>query len=110
MKQNSSSTPLFSRQQISAALNAAPAGHSAPQDSWAQAIATHGGGVAATLAQLRRARGQQKAPLKVPTTIRFDADVLSELKASGKGWQTRVNDVMRDWLKHVPGKSGELRP
>lgn len=41
-------------------------------------------------------------PLKVPTTIRFDADVLAALKASGKGWQTRVNDAMREWLKTHP--------
>ena len=39
---------------------------------------------------------------KVPTTIRFDADVLAALKASGKGWQTRVNEAMRDWLKSHP--------
>lgn len=37
---------------------------------------------------------------KVPSTIRFDADVLAALKASGKGWQTRggerraVSDVL----------------
>lgn len=35
---------------------------------------------------------------KVPTTIRFDADILVALKASGKGWQTRVNEVMREWV------------
>jgi uncharacterized protein (DUF4415 family) len=50
-----------------------------------------------------RRRGEQKAPTKIPTTIRFDADVLAELKASGRGWQTRVNDAMREWLKtHLP--------
>lgn len=38
-------------------------------------------------------------PLKVPTTIRLDADVLLALKASGKGWQTRVNDALKDWLR-----------
>ena len=48
-------------------------------------------------------RGPQKAPTKVPTTIRFDADVLAALKASGKGWQTRVNEAVREWLKsHSP--------
>lgn len=40
-----------------------------------------------------------KAVHKVPTTIRFDADVLAALKASGKGWQTRVNEAVREWLK-----------
>ena len=103
MKRNATSKPLFSQQQVDAALAAAPEGKAPGKDAWANAIATHGGGVKATLAELRRARGPQKAPLKVPTTIRFDADVLAELKASGKGWQTRVNDAMRDALKkHSP--------
>ena len=44
-------------------------------------------------------RGPQKAPLKQPTTIRFDADVLSALKASGPGWQTRVCDAVRLLVK-----------
>ena len=48
---------------------------------------------------LLRRRGPQKAPTKVSTTIRFDRDVLSALKATGRGWQTRVNDAMRDWIK-----------
>lgn len=49
----------------------------------------------------RRGRplGSTKAQTKVATTIRFDPDVLEALKASGRGWQTRVNDAMRDWLK-----------
>lgn len=52
---------------------------------------------------VRIGRPPSAKPLKVPTTIRFDADVLAALKASGKGWQTRVNDAMREWLKaHSP--------
>jgi uncharacterized protein (DUF4415 family) len=46
-----------------------------------------------------RRRGPQKDPTKVPTTIRFDSDVLTALKASGRGWQTRDNDAMREVLK-----------
>jgi uncharacterized protein (DUF4415 family) len=30
--------------------------------------------------------------------IRFDPDVLAALRATGRGWQTKVNDVMRDWV------------
>lgn len=48
---------------------------------------------------MRRGGRPLKAVHKVPTTIRFDADVLAALKASGKGWQTRVNAAMREWLK-----------
>lgn len=46
----------------------------------------------------QRRRGPQKSPLKVPTTLRLDADLLAALKATGKGWQTRVNDVLRAWV------------
>ena len=46
----------------------------------------------------RQARGPQKIPPKVSTTIRFDADVLAALKATGKGWQSRVNQAVREWL------------
>jgi uncharacterized protein (DUF4415 family) len=54
----------------------------------------------AEFSQLKRVgRPRATAPLKVPTTIRFDAEVLTALKASGKGWQTRVNEVVRNWLK-----------
>jgi len=36
---------------------------------------------------------------KVFTGIRLDADVLDHFKATGKGWQTRMNAALRDWLK-----------
>ena len=52
---------------------------------------------------MRIGRPPSSTPLKVPTTIRFDADVLAALKASGKGWQTRVNEAMREWVRtHSP--------
>lgn len=38
-----------------------------------------------------RTRGPQKAPTKIPTTIRLDPGVLEGLRATGKGWQTRAN-------------------
>ena len=37
--------------------------------------------------------------MKERITIRLDADVLTALRATGKGWQTRVNDAMREWLR-----------
>lgn len=47
----------------------------------------------------RIGRPPSARPLKVSTTIRFDADVLAALKATGSGWQTRVNALVRDWIK-----------
>ena len=40
---------------------------------------------------------------KVFTGIRLDADVLEAFRATGKGWQTRMNNALKDWLKgHSP--------
>ncbi len=47
----------------------------------------------------RGGRPKSTSPLKVATTIRFDADLLAALKESGPGWQTRVNDAVREWLR-----------
>lgn len=44
---------------------------------------------------LRRGRGRQRAPTKVLTTIRLDADVIAFFRAQGHGYQTRINDVLR---------------
>ena len=46
----------------------------------------------------RRTRGPQKAPRKVVTTIRLDADVVEYFKAQGRGWQTRINAKLREVL------------
>jgi uncharacterized protein (DUF4415 family) len=35
-------------------------------------------------------------PIKKPTTIRLDADVLEWLKSKGKGYQTRINKILRE--------------
>lgn len=43
-------------------------------------------------------RGLQKAPTKVSTTVRFDADVLAAFKSMGKGWQTQMNKALKEWL------------
>ncbi|MGZ8215567.1 MAG: BrnA antitoxin family protein [Methylosarcina sp.] len=50
-----------------------------------------------------RGRGKQKTPTKISTTVRFDAEVLAAFKATGKGWQTRMNEALKEWLKdHRP--------
>jgi len=41
-----------------------------------------------------RRRGMQKAPVKKPTTIRLFPEVLAAFRATGKGWQTRMNKVL----------------
>lgn len=36
---------------------------------------------------------------KVQLSVRFDEDVVNAFRESGDGWQTRMNNVLRDWLK-----------
>ena len=50
------------------------------------------------VAEYRRSRGRPAGSTKEQVSIRFDSDVLAALRSTGKGWQTRVNDVMREWL------------
>jgi uncharacterized protein (DUF4415 family) len=41
-------------------------------------------------------RHNQFYPVKQQTSIRLDADVLAWFKAQGKGYQTRMNEILRD--------------
>ncbi|MGZ8921690.1 MAG: BrnA antitoxin family protein [Limisphaerales bacterium] len=46
----------------------------------------------------RRSRGRPFSPVtKIPTNLRLDPQVLDAFKATGPGWQTRINDVLREW-------------
>lgn len=47
-------------------------------------------------------RGRPVGKTKESQTIRFDVDVLAAFKATGKGWQTRLNNALREWLKEHP--------
>ena len=57
---------------------------------------------------LKRVRGPQKAPTKVGVHIRLSPDVLEALRGSGNGWQGRVDDALRAWLK-LHGSHASLR-
>lgn len=48
---------------------------------------------------LRKLRGRPvQSIIKVPTTMRLDSDIVDSFKATGDGWQTRVNEALRDYL------------
>ena len=44
---------------------------------------------------MRRGRGPQKAPTKVLTTVRLDADVIAFFRAQGSGYQSRINEALK---------------
>lgn len=52
----------------------------------------------------RRGRPPVERP-KEPMTTRVDADVLDAIKSSGKGWQTRLNEVLREAVR-----KGKFKP
>jgi uncharacterized protein (DUF4415 family) len=56
----------------------------------------------AEMIQARRAGrpiGTKAAQTKLPVKLRLDPDVLDALRASGDGWQTRINEMLRASLK-----------
>lgn len=54
-----------------------------------------------TIAARKRGRpvGSTKPDAKVPVKLRLDPDLLAALRATGTGWQTRVNDTLRATLQ-----------
>jgi len=57
-------------------------------------------------ATITRGRGRPPLAVKRPTlNMRVDAEVLEAFKATGPGWQTRINALLRDAVK-----GGMLRP
>jgi uncharacterized protein (DUF4415 family) len=53
----------------------------------------------------RRVRGPQTVPTKVSVTMRLSPDVVESLRASGRGWQTRVDAALRAWVKRQAKKA-----
>lgn len=44
-------------------------------------------------------RGKQVNPTKEKTTIRLSADVLDYFRSTGKGWQTRIDKILLDYIE-----------
>jgi uncharacterized protein (DUF4415 family) len=56
----------------------------------------------------KAAMGRFYRPIKKPLTIRLDADVLAWLKGEGKGYQTRINALLRSVMESGrSSKTGE---
>lgn len=64
-------------------------------EDWSQAI-IHRPGI----------RGPQKAPTKKSIAIRLSQDVVENFKSTGAGWQSRIDDALRMFLKEHPLKHG----
>ena len=49
----------------------------------------------------RGQRGPQKKPTKELISLRVDRDVVAAYRATGAGWQQRVNNVLRSYMRRM---------
>jgi uncharacterized protein (DUF4415 family) len=46
-----------------------------------------------------RVRGPQKTPKKSQMTLRLSQDVVVFFKAKGRGWQTKIDNALKEYVK-----------
>ena len=47
------------------------------------------------LAAFPRTRGPQKQPKKIPVSIRLSTEVVEHFRATGPGWQSRIDEALK---------------
>jgi uncharacterized protein (DUF4415 family) len=57
--------------------------------------------------RMRGQRGPQKAPVKERVGLRLDSEVVAHFRATGPGWQSRINDILK---QHLAAKAGHEGP
>lgn len=67
-------------------------------DFWEGARIEHKGKIIGT-ARKPGERGPQKKPTKVQVTIRLSPEVIDYFKDTGKGWQTRMDEALREYVQ-----------
>jgi uncharacterized protein (DUF4415 family) len=55
--------------------------------------------VIGAIKRYRGQRGPQKSATKELISLRVDRDVVDAFRATGRGWQTRANEVLRSYAK-----------
>lgn len=50
----------------------------------------------------RGERGPQKAPVKSRVTLRLSPEVVDYFKSSGSGWQTRLDQALKEYVTEHP--------
>ena len=61
-------------------------------------------------AELKRLRGRPSGSgRKDAVSLRVDRDVLAGFRATGRGWQTRMNEALRAWIEAEPQRAKRKR-
>lgn len=83
---------------------------SSEEAKWKDAVVVKGGGyvaVRAAVAAKRKPgqRGPQIAPTKQLVSVRYSPEVLDFFKSGGMGWQTRMDEALKQWVaSHRQGR------
>jgi uncharacterized protein (DUF4415 family) len=106
---NTSKKPAISPEAMQAALKAAPDQINESETSynanspaaveayWENAVVTHSKD--GLLTTVRRIRGKNKQPTKEQVSVRYSPEVLEYFRSTGKGWQTRMDEVLQQYVK-----------
>ncbi|HMX10332.1 MAG TPA: BrnA antitoxin family protein [Burkholderiaceae bacterium] len=67
-------------------------------DDWNDAFVTHSADELRQAVAARRTRGPNKNPTKEQVAVRYSPEVLAYFRATGAGWQTRMDEVLREYV------------
>ena len=108
MKSSGSSKKFpTSRAEVEAAIARAPGTDrlltTREEAKWSTGVMVNGGGYEAVrkaVAAKRKPgqRGQQVAPTKQLVSVRYSPEVVAFFKASGAGWQSRMDSALKQWV------------
>lgn len=76
--------------------NDAPA--TKPED-WNDAFVTRSTNELRAAVAARRTRGPNKRPTKVQVAVRYSPEVLAYFRATGAGWQSRMDEALREYIE-----------
>lgn len=76
-------------------VNDAPA---TTPDDWNNAFVTHSADELRKVVAVRRTRGPNKRPTKEQVALRYSPEVLAYFRATGAGWQTRMDKALREYV------------
>ena len=65
-------------------------------DEWFATAMPSGEAMPHILERYRRTRGKQKSPTKEQVHIRLDVDIVEHFRSGGRGWQSRLNETLRE--------------
>lgn len=70
-------------------------------DDWNNSFVTRSAEELRKVVTARRTRGPNKSPTKEQVAVRYSPEVLAYFRATGAGWQTRMDEALREYVsKH----------